>query len=155
MIPRDLHTPLVFALPDHTRFSLIDFPLHLPLELLGVDVCLKVLCCIMLEHKVSIMHVLVGLIICLILIGSQQLYTRGEICLKSSWIMCGYLDVKNIHIYYLPPRRRPGTGDNAMPPVRPLSRKGTCAVRWEVFFLLIYYGKRSSCTGTKRLMWLI
>jgi len=42
----------VFALPDHTRFSLVDFPLHLPLELLGVDTCLKVLSCIMLEHKV-------------------------------------------------------------------------------------------------------
>jgi hypothetical protein len=30
-----VHAPLVFALPDHTRFSLVDFPLHLPLELLG------------------------------------------------------------------------------------------------------------------------
>lgn len=29
------HSPLLFALPDHTRFSLVDFPLHLPLELLG------------------------------------------------------------------------------------------------------------------------
>ena len=48
----ELHHPLVFALPDHTRFSLVDFPLHLPLELLGVDTCLKVLSCIMLEHKV-------------------------------------------------------------------------------------------------------
>ncbi|XP_064482372.1 MAP kinase-activating death domain protein-like [Ornithodoros turicata] len=43
--------PLVFALPDHTRFSLVDFPLHLPLELLGVDTCMKVLTCIILEHK--------------------------------------------------------------------------------------------------------
>lgn len=31
------HAPLVFALPDHTRFTLVDFPLHLPLELLGKD----------------------------------------------------------------------------------------------------------------------
>jgi len=52
MLPAELHHPLVFALPDHTRFSLVDFPLHLPLELLGVDTCLKVLSCIMLEHKV-------------------------------------------------------------------------------------------------------
>lgn len=29
------HAPLLFALPDHTRFALVDFPLHLPLELLG------------------------------------------------------------------------------------------------------------------------
>lgn len=31
-----VHEPLLFALPDHTRFSLVDFPLHLPLELLGM-----------------------------------------------------------------------------------------------------------------------
>lgn len=43
----------VLALPDHTRFSLVDYPLHLPLELLGVDMCLKVLTLILLEHKVS------------------------------------------------------------------------------------------------------
>jgi hypothetical protein len=47
-----LHPALVFALPDHTRFSLVDFPLHLPLELLGVDICLKVMMLILLEHKV-------------------------------------------------------------------------------------------------------
>ena len=45
-------SPLLFALPEHTRFSLVDFPLHLPLELLGVDTCLKVITCIMLENKV-------------------------------------------------------------------------------------------------------
>jgi len=47
-----LHPALIFALPDHTRFSLVDFPLHLPLELLGVDICLKVLTLILLENKV-------------------------------------------------------------------------------------------------------
>lgn len=53
ILPRSLQpTPLVFALPDHTRFPMVDFPLHLPLELLGVDTCLKVLTLIMLEHKV-------------------------------------------------------------------------------------------------------
>ncbi|XP_064600002.1 MAP kinase-activating death domain protein-like isoform X3 [Liolophura sinensis] len=51
VLPRDLQPPLLFALPDHTRFGLVDFPLHLPLELLGVDTCLKVLTCIILEHK--------------------------------------------------------------------------------------------------------
>ncbi|XP_060556939.1 MAP kinase-activating death domain protein-like isoform X7 [Ruditapes philippinarum] len=52
VLPRDVQPPLLFALPDHTRFSLIDFPLHLPLELLGVETCLKVLTAIMLEFKV-------------------------------------------------------------------------------------------------------
>ncbi|KAK7473534.1 hypothetical protein BaRGS_00035195, partial [Batillaria attramentaria] len=52
VLPKDLQAPLLFALPDHTRFSLVDFPLHLPLELLGVDTCLRVLSAIMLEHKV-------------------------------------------------------------------------------------------------------
>ncbi|XP_070506182.1 MAP kinase-activating death domain protein isoform X4 [Chironomus tepperi] len=47
-----VHAPLLFALPDHTRFSLVDFPLHLPLELLGVETCLKVLTLILLENKV-------------------------------------------------------------------------------------------------------
>ncbi len=44
---------MLFALPDHTRFSLVDFPLHLPLELLGVDLCVRVLTLIMLENKVT------------------------------------------------------------------------------------------------------
>ncbi|XP_062621255.1 MAP kinase-activating death domain protein-like isoform X1 [Saccostrea cucullata] len=52
VLPKELEAPLLFALPDHTRFSYIDFPLHLPLELLGVDTCLKVLTAIMLEYKV-------------------------------------------------------------------------------------------------------
>ena len=52
-MPRDFQPPLLFALPDHTRFTMIDFPLHLPLELLGVDTALKVLTAIMLEYKVS------------------------------------------------------------------------------------------------------
>lgn len=52
VLPPELHPPLVFALPDKTRFSLTDFPLHLPLELLGVDSCLQVLTLIFLECKV-------------------------------------------------------------------------------------------------------
>ncbi|XP_067637993.1 MAP kinase-activating death domain protein isoform X3 [Eurosta solidaginis] len=47
-----VHEPLLFSLPDHTRFSMVDFPLHLPLELLGVETCLKVWTLIMLENKV-------------------------------------------------------------------------------------------------------
>jgi len=64
LLPVELHHPLVFALPDHTRFSLVDFPLHLPLELLGVDTCLRVLSCIMLEHKVGIFSVKVLRVVC-------------------------------------------------------------------------------------------
>ncbi|XP_035824413.1 MAP kinase-activating death domain protein isoform X1 [Aplysia californica] len=52
VLPKELQPPLMFALPDNTRFSLVDFPLHLPLELLGVETCLKALTAIMLEHKV-------------------------------------------------------------------------------------------------------
>lgn len=35
LLSTSFQDPLLFALPDHTRFSLVDFPLHLPLELLG------------------------------------------------------------------------------------------------------------------------
>nr|CAD7203497.1 unnamed protein product [Timema douglasi] len=51
VLSQSLHPPLLFALPDHTRFTLVDFPLHLPLELLGVEICLKVLTLILLENK--------------------------------------------------------------------------------------------------------
>ncbi|XP_059488306.1 MAP kinase-activating death domain protein isoform X2 [Neocloeon triangulifer] len=51
ILPSCMHPPLCFALPDHTRFTLVDFPLHLPLELLGVETCLKVLTLILLEYK--------------------------------------------------------------------------------------------------------
>ncbi|XP_055298322.1 MAP kinase-activating death domain protein isoform X7 [Sitodiplosis mosellana] len=52
LLSASIHDSLLFALPDHTRFSLVDFPLHLPLELLGVDTCLKILTLILLENKV-------------------------------------------------------------------------------------------------------
>uniref|UniRef100_A0A4W4H384 MAP kinase-activating death domain protein n=1 Tax=Electrophorus electricus TaxID=8005 RepID=A0A4W4H384_ELEEL len=52
VLPPELQPALTFALPDSSRFGLVDFPLHLPLELLGVDACLQVLGCILLEHKV-------------------------------------------------------------------------------------------------------
>ncbi|XP_069021868.1 MAP kinase-activating death domain protein isoform X11 [Embiotoca jacksoni] len=52
VLPPELKRALTFALPDNSRFVMVDFPLHLPLELLGVDACLQVLSCILLEHKV-------------------------------------------------------------------------------------------------------
>lgn len=52
VLPQEHQQALTFALPDPSRFTLVDFPLHLPLELLGVDACLQVLTCILLEHKV-------------------------------------------------------------------------------------------------------
>ncbi|XP_063717640.1 MAP kinase-activating death domain protein-like isoform X3 [Symsagittifera roscoffensis] len=52
LLPRRIASPILFALPDDTRFSLCDFPLHLPLELLGVETCMKVITCILLEHKI-------------------------------------------------------------------------------------------------------
>ncbi|XP_029812951.1 MAP kinase-activating death domain protein isoform X16 [Suricata suricatta] len=52
VLPQELQQALTFALPDPSRFTLVDFPLHLPLELLGVEACLQVLTCILLEHKV-------------------------------------------------------------------------------------------------------
>ncbi|KAL6724495.1 hypothetical protein Aduo_019382 [Ancylostoma duodenale] len=54
VMPSDISPIFEFALPDHTRFSLVDFPLHLPFELLGVDTAVRVLAAIMLEFKVVI-----------------------------------------------------------------------------------------------------
>ena len=47
------YPPLIFAAPESNRFPLIDFPIHIPLELLGEEARLNVLTCISLEHKVS------------------------------------------------------------------------------------------------------
>ena len=52
LLPPSSYPPLSFALPESYRFPLIDFPVHIPFELLGVETCLKVLTCILLEHKV-------------------------------------------------------------------------------------------------------
>ena len=54
LLPQELHPPICFAFPDAKRFSLVDFPIHLPLELLGVETFLKVLTCILLEQKVCV-----------------------------------------------------------------------------------------------------
>lgn len=52
VMPMDLSQVFEFALPDHTRFTLIDFPLHIPFEILGIDMALRVLTAAMLEFKV-------------------------------------------------------------------------------------------------------
>ncbi|CAG9540111.1 unnamed protein product [Cercopithifilaria johnstoni] len=52
VLPTNILPTFEFALPDHTRFSFVDFPLHLPLELLGIDTAIKVMAAIMLESKV-------------------------------------------------------------------------------------------------------
>lgn len=90
VLPKDLQPPLLFALPDHTRFSLIDFPLHLPLELLGVDTCLKVLTAIMLEYKV--------ICLCYILvlfknqrISRRSIYSTNKCSSGKTLTICGVL----------------------------------------------------------------
>uniref|UniRef100_A0A0N4Z317 MAP kinase-activating death domain protein n=1 Tax=Parastrongyloides trichosuri TaxID=131310 RepID=A0A0N4Z317_PARTI len=52
LLPKEFMPMIMLALPDHTRFSLVDFPLHLPLELLGIETTLKLLSAVMLEYKV-------------------------------------------------------------------------------------------------------
>ncbi|XP_031564947.1 MAP kinase-activating death domain protein-like isoform X2 [Actinia tenebrosa] len=50
----ETYPSLLFSSPENSRLPLIDFPVHIPLELLGVETCLKVLTCILLEQKVVI-----------------------------------------------------------------------------------------------------
>ena len=52
VLPTNLMPVISFALPDHTRFSLVDFPLHLPIELLDVDTVIRLMTAVMLEYKV-------------------------------------------------------------------------------------------------------
>lgn len=52
VLPLEIMPMIEFALPDHARFTLVDFPLHLPIELLGVDVVIQLLSAVMLEYKV-------------------------------------------------------------------------------------------------------
>uniref|UniRef100_A0A7I4XT80 MAP kinase-activating death domain protein n=1 Tax=Haemonchus contortus TaxID=6289 RepID=A0A7I4XT80_HAECO len=54
VMPPEVSPIFEFALPDHTRFCLVDFPLHLPFELLGVDAAIRILAAVMLEFKVVI-----------------------------------------------------------------------------------------------------
>ncbi|THD19986.1 MAP kinase-activating death domain protein [Fasciola hepatica] len=50
--PKSLSDPLVFALPDKSRLPLVDFPLHLPIQLMGISRTLRILVCLLLEQKV-------------------------------------------------------------------------------------------------------
>ncbi|VDO03543.1 unnamed protein product [Rodentolepis nana] len=50
--PSELGPPIIFALPDRNRFSLVDYSLCLPLRLLGAEKFLKVFFAILLEQKV-------------------------------------------------------------------------------------------------------
>ncbi|CAL8096135.1 unnamed protein product [Calicophoron daubneyi] len=50
--PKALNKPMVFALPDKSRLPLVDFPLHLPFQVLGIARALRILVCLLLEQKV-------------------------------------------------------------------------------------------------------
>lgn len=50
--PKDIMKPLLFAQPEKSRLSLFDFPLHLPIQLLGVARALRILVCLLMEQKV-------------------------------------------------------------------------------------------------------
>ncbi|KRX75297.1 MAP kinase-activating death domain protein [Trichinella sp. T6] len=52
VLPPDISEVMTFALPNYTRFTLVDFPLYLLIELLGSENAMTVLLCIMLENKV-------------------------------------------------------------------------------------------------------
>ncbi|KAI6187935.1 MAP kinase-activating death domain-containing protein [Aphelenchoides besseyi] len=52
VLPTEFMPMIEFALPDHTRFTLIDFPIHLPLELLDVGTVMQLLAAMMLEYKI-------------------------------------------------------------------------------------------------------
>lgn len=52
---------ITLAYPDHTRFALLDFPLHLPLDLLGPELMARVLSIVLLEQKVRLTRGLSGL----------------------------------------------------------------------------------------------
>ena len=82
LLSPSLHHPLLCGLPDHTRFSLVDFPLHLPLELLGVDSCLKVLSIIMLEQKVGALLLRTTEIITVVTFFFQFIFTKLSLVFK-------------------------------------------------------------------------
>lgn len=88
----DSYPPLTFAMPELNRFSLVDFPIHIPLELLGVETCLKVLTCILLEHKVSVAFIpnpkqtVVDL--------AKQVEIENFRRVKSALSVCGFTEVK-------------------------------------------------------------
>ena len=71
-------TPIIYTWqPPHylPPSSLCDFPVHLPLELLGVELSLQVLTLIMLERKVIIIIIIV-IIITIIIITKVIIHSR-------------------------------------------------------------------------------
>ncbi|VDD91121.1 unnamed protein product [Enterobius vermicularis] len=52
VMPTSLMPILEFTMPDHTRFFLVDFPLHILFELLGVKDAIRIISAVMLEYKV-------------------------------------------------------------------------------------------------------
>lgn len=53
LLPEEVEHPLIFAMPDKSRLSLVDFSFYLPMELLSIPNCLQVILAILLEQKVS------------------------------------------------------------------------------------------------------
>ena len=72
-------TPIIYT-SQHPHYpspsSLCDFPVHLPLELLGVELSLQVLTLIMLERKVIIIIIIIVIIITLIIITKVIIHSR-------------------------------------------------------------------------------
>ncbi|CAH8582626.1 unnamed protein product [Schistosoma rodhaini] len=50
--PQTLGSPLCFALPDQSRLPLIDFPVNLPFEIMGIRKTFRLIMCLLLEQKV-------------------------------------------------------------------------------------------------------
>ncbi|KAL5110112.1 MAP kinase-activating death domain protein [Taenia crassiceps] len=54
LLPEEVENPLIFAMPDKSRLSLVDFSFYLPMELLSIANCLQVILAILLEQKVLV-----------------------------------------------------------------------------------------------------
>ncbi|CAI2730997.1 unnamed protein product [Schistosoma spindalis] len=50
--PQILGSPLCFALPDQSRLPLVDFPVNLPFEIMGIRKTFRLIMCLLLEQKV-------------------------------------------------------------------------------------------------------
>ncbi|VDP63668.1 unnamed protein product [Schistosoma mattheei] len=53
--PQTLGSPLCFALPDQSRLPLVDFPVNLPFEIMGIRKTFRLIMCLLLEQKVSLL----------------------------------------------------------------------------------------------------
>ncbi|CAH8527637.1 unnamed protein product [Schistosoma turkestanicum] len=50
--PPTVSSPLCFAVPDQSRLPLVDFPVTLPFEIMGIRKALRLIMCLLLEQKV-------------------------------------------------------------------------------------------------------